>query len=201
MKTTLNLYHESCRERKLNFNFAQFIVLLIVCILLVGLIKGVLVNEAHEMAEKKTAADAKLLAKKHELSQLLVQLQANRVPEEKLRKKEHLSKQVADKQRLVTNLNQIDLGLVVSFSELMLGLSKADTEQISLSEFSIVNGKLNIKGQASYSDSVPRWLTRVQATTELHMVSFTTVDITQQKNIFLFELSNIGLNKKTKDRK
>lgn len=201
MKKTLNLYHASCQPEKLNFNFMQLIIVFVVCILLVGLAQTLLINRASNMEEKEIIALNKLLALQDELSTLVIKVQANRAPENKVNEKNQLIMEVAAKRGLLSNLNQIDLGLLVSFSELMLGLAKADTEQVSITTFYISNGKLDIQGNASQSNSVPIWLSSIQTTTELHFVSFSAVNIIEQENNFLFQLSNVGLKAKAKGSK
>lgn len=201
MKNNVNLYHVSCRPKKLKFSFVQLIMLFVACLLLVAIINVAVVQRDNSMMAKKEKVTKTIAAMQSELSALVVKLQANRAPNEKVLEKQQLIAEVATKQRLLNNLNNVDLGLVVSFSELMLGLSHADIDQVSISTFSINNGKLNIQGKAMYSDSVPLWLTHVQATAELKDVSFTGVNITEQDNLFLFQLSHVALNKKVEGKK
>lgn len=201
MKKNLNLYHQSCQPKKIIFNFSQLTIVLVACILLTGLIQTLLIHRASSMEDNKAMAAEKLLVLQDNLSMLVVKMQANRAPQSKVYEKEKLTREVAAKRHLLSNLEQIDLGLVVSFSELMLGLSKADIEQVSINKFSIRNGKLNIEGKASKSDSVPLWLTNIQSTTELHAVSFRAVNITEKENAFLFKLTNVGLKAASKGRK
>lgn len=201
MKNNVNLYHVSCRPKKLKFSFVQLIMFFIACLLLVATINVAVVQRDNSMITKKEKVTKTIAAMQSELSALVVKLQANRAPNEKVLEKQQLIAEVATKQRLLNNLNNVDLGLMVSFSELMLGLSHADIDQVSISTFSINNGKLNIQGKAMYSDSVPLWLTHVQATAELKDVSFTGVNITEQDNLFLFQLSHVALNKKVEGKK
>ncbi|MDA7745861.1 PilN domain-containing protein [Psychromonas sp.] len=201
MKKSLNLYHASCQPEKIKFNFSQIIVLFIACVLLIGITQSWVIHRSSVLEDNQLMAEEELINLQNELSALVIKMQANRAPEEKVEEKVRLEFEVSVKQRLLSNLNQIDLGLEVSFSQLLLGLSKADVKDVSISRFSIKDGKLDIQGQALHSDSVPHWLTNIQSTTELDAVSFTSVDISQQDKIFLFQLSNIGLNKKSKDKK
>lgn len=179
----------------------QFIMLLMISILIVGGIQRLLMHRSDEIGRKKEVAADKLLAAQETLSMLIVKEQANRASEEKVQQKNQLIKEVAAKQRVLGSLDKIDLGLAVSFSELMLGLSKADIGQVSIDQFSVDNGKFTIQGRALHSDSVPLWLTHIQKTTELNTVSFSAVDIIEQENTFLFKLSNSDLKIKAKEQK
>lgn len=201
MKKNINLYHVSCHPAQLKFSFVQFSILCLICLLSIISLKGILVYQASVIEEKQQVASEKLDALHKELSLLTVKLQANTPPADKVREKNQLSVEVAAKQILLSNLNKIDLGLVVSFPELMLGLSKVDLDQVSIDQFSIVDGKLNIQGKAKYSDSVPLWLTRTQSIQELQKIAFEGVEITQQDGVFLFQLNNVVLAKKRKDIK
>ena len=201
MKTNINLYHASCQPKKLKCSFVQLGVLCFFCLLSLACLKGLLVYQANVMQEKQQAASNTLDSLHKELALLVVQLQANAPPLDKVIDKNQLNAEVAAKQTLLSNLNQIDLGLVVSFSELMRGLSKVDLDQVSIEQFSIVDGKLNIQGKAKYSDSVPLWLTRTQKLQELQKLAFEGVEITQQDGVFLFQLNNVALGKKSKDFK
>ena len=201
MKNNVNLYHVSCRPEKLTFSFVQLMMLFVACLLLIAAVEVVVVQRDNSMVAKKEEARKTIATMQSELSALVVQLQANRAPSAKVLEKQQLTAEIATKRRLLNNLNNVDLGLVVSFSELMFGLSQADIDQVSISKFSINNGKLTIDGKAMYSDSVPLWLTHVQATTELKDVSFTGVNITEQDNLFLFQLSHVALNKKVENKK
>lgn len=201
MKQSINLYPPSCHPEKTKFSFMQLMLLIIACLLSIAVIESFIINREDKILVKQQQAQQKSVLLEQELSSLIIQLQAKRAPQSLLQTKQLLSEDVASKQRLLRNLQQIDLGLVVSFSQLMLGISKADTEQISIMQFSINQGKLAIKGEAMHSDSVPLWLTSVQKTNELALVSFTGVEITEHKERFQFQLSNIGLYKKDRGSK
>lgn len=192
MKKSVNLYHASCKPEKKVYSFAQLVLLIIPCVIGVVALLAMTMHEADLMNKTTVAATTKSSMLSDELSALQVQLQARKAPEAKVRVKDALSKEVAAKQRLLNNLNNIDLGLIVNFSELMLGLSKANVEPVSITEFSIYGGKLNIYGEARLSDSVPLWLTKIQGTDELGDVTFSGVDIygKEDKDEFLFQLSN-----------
>ena len=72
----------------------------------------------------------------------------------------------------------------------MLGLSLADMDEISIENFSIINGVLNISGQAKSSDSLPLWLTNMQKTEQLSGIAFKTLEIMDEKEGYSFKLTN-----------
>lgn len=196
MKQTINLYPASCQPQKIKFNFMQLMLLVIVCLLSIAVVESLIIHQENKLAEQQQQLAEQSNQLQQQLADMVVQLQANRPPQSKVLEQQKLNDEVASKQRLLGNLQQIDLGLVVSFSQLMRGLSKADIEQVSINQFVINNGKLAIRGNALHSDSVPKWLTQVQATKELQAVAFTGVQIVEDKQRFKFQLSNVDLDKK-----
>lgn len=196
MKQSINLYPPSCQPQKIKFNFIQLMLLVIACLAFTAVVEGFIIHQEGKIAAKQQVVTEQSTLLQKQLADAVVQLQAKRPPQGKVQTKQKLVEEVASKQRLLRNLQQIDLGLVVSFSELMLGLSKADIEQVSIAKFAINNGKLSIAGNALHSDSVPMWLTQLQTTSELKEVAFTGVEIVEDKHRFKFQLSNIDLDKK-----
>lgn len=196
MKQSINLYPASCQPQKIKFNFMQLMLLIIACLLSIAIVESIIIHQENKVVQQQQQVAQQSSQLQQQLAGLVVQLQANRPPQSKVLALQKLRDEVASKQRLLGNLQQIDLGFLVSFSQLMRGLSKADIDQVSINQFVINNGKLAIRGDALQSDSVPRWLTQVQATSELKAVAFTGVEIVKNKNRFKFQLSNIDLDKK-----
>ncbi len=133
---------------------------------------------------------ALLTEKQTELSSLVVELQKKRAPEHLIRQQQALQSEVKAKQRLLNSLSGIDVQVVTNFSKLMRGLAAADMKEISIEGFSIVTGNMNITGKAKYSNSVPLWLTQIQATDELSGLSFEELNITDESAYYSFQLSN-----------
>ena len=80
----------------------------------------------------------------------------------------------------------------MSFPILMKGLSLAKMNTISITAFSIVDGRLNISGTAKYSDSVALWLNQFQEIKELSNVSFDKLILSARnhRQDFSFKLTN-----------
>ena len=102
-----------------------------------------------------------------------------------------LEAEIAGKQRLLESLSGVEFGVVVSFSDLMRGLALANIDTLSIDKFSVQQGRLNISGKAKNSDSVPLWLTKIQATDELSEIAFKKLQIHDKENHFSFNLSNV----------
>ena len=192
MKKQINLYQPSCYPKREKATFKQFLTLLGICLFSV-LVLYLILNKQFVNTQEIAQQNKALLTKKQsELSVLVTELQNNRAPESKVRKQLALQAEVEVKQRLLANLAGVELGVTVSFSELMRGLSLANMRSISIDNFSIIDGRLNISGQAERSDSVPLWLTKIQTTKELSGIAFEKLKISDADNAkgFFFQLSN-----------
>ncbi|WP_028862444.1 hypothetical protein [Psychromonas aquimarina] len=190
MKKQINLYQPSCYPVRAKATFKQFLLLLGVCVSSALILNLFL---ADQYAEKQAAAQAhkKVLSEKQsELSLLITEVQKKRTPAHKTRELLALQDEIDAKQRLLGSLAGIDIGVVVSFSELMRGLSLADTNNVSINHFSVINGRLNISGLAKQSDSVPLWLSKIQKTDELADIAFSELQILGEAGHFSFQLSN-----------
>ncbi|WP_019614564.1 hypothetical protein [Psychromonas ossibalaenae] len=197
MKKQINLYQPSCYPIREKATFKQFLLLLGICLSSALILHLFL---ADQYAEKQSAAQAhkKVLdAKQSELSLLITEVQKKRTPAHKTRELLALQDETAAKQRLLGSLAGIDIGVVVSFSELMRGLSLADTNSVSINSFSVMNGRLNIAGVAKQSDSVPLWLSKIQETDELADITFSQLQILGEAGRFSFQLTNNGKKKST----
>lgn len=198
MKKQINLYQPSCYPRRQKFTCRQFVFLAAVCLFVVLALHLVLNNQFAKTQVIAAQHQALLAVKQGELAALVTKLQNNRAPDAKIRQQLALQAEVDAKQRLLGSLSGIDLAVVVSFSELMRGLSLASMSAISIDHFSIIDGRLNISGQAKESDSVPLWLTKIQTTNELAGIAFERIKIAENPRGFSFQLSNNPANKTEK---
>jgi len=198
MKKQINLYQPSCYPRREKLTCRQFVFLAAVCLLMALALHLILHNRAAKKEAIAGQHKALLVVKQEELAALVIKLQNNRPPASKIRQQLALQDEVVAKQRLLASLAGIELGVVVGFSELMRGLSLANMEAISIDNFSIMDGRLNISGQAKESDSVPIWLTKIQNTNELAGIAFEKIKLYENARGFSFQLSNSPANKKGK---
>jgi Tfp pilus assembly protein PilN len=190
MKNQINLYHESCFPERPLATFKQFVVLMGACILVVALIKIVFNHQAANIQKAIQAQQMQLETQQQQLATLLDRLQSQRAPQSKLRELDFLEAEISGKKRLLGSLSGVELGVVISFSDLMRGLSLANIDSLSIDKFSVQQGRLNITGKAKNSDSVPLWLTNIQSTDELSEIAFTTLQIHDKDSYFSFDLSN-----------
>lgn len=199
MKKQINLYQPSCYPKREKVTFKQFLLLAGLSALLLLVSQLYLGNQLSNAEQRVAQHKASLKLKEDDLLLLVAKLQKKRAPESKIREQLALQTEVETKQRLLQSLSGIELGITVSFSELMRGLSLARMGSISIDSFSIVEGRLNISGQAKESDSVPLWLSKVQATKELTGVAFETLKISDSGEGFSFQLSNSFASKTAKE--
>lgn len=192
MKKQINLYQPSCYPKREKATFKQFLILFALCFFSLAALYLIINKQLADTQERTRQHKALLIKKQSELSALITELQNNRAPESKLQQQRALQDEIAVKQRLLASLAGVELGETVSFSALMRGLSLAHTGTVSINNFSIIDGRLNISGQARESDSVPRWLTKIQTTQELSGIAFETLTISDSVNSkgFSFQLSN-----------
>lgn len=190
MKIQVNLYQPSCYPKREKGTLAQFLGLCIVCISLTLLAYFVSSFQTQALQEKLSSHRVSLSDKQSVLSDLVAQLQKKRAPEEKLRLYSRLQKEIAAKQNLLNSISGIDVQDLVSFSQLMRGLSYANMDDLTINHFSMVGGVLNIRGDAKHSDSVPLWLSNLQVTKELSGVAFKSLSIEEKKGFFSFQLTN-----------
>jgi len=191
MKKQINLYHESYFPKRQLATFKQFVVLLGVSLVALVLLNVVLNQQLSNIKKNMQAQQTEVKAKQQQLSSLLTRLQSQRAPQSKLREQSLLEAEIAGKQRLLESLSGVEFGVVVSFSDLMRGLALANIDTLSIDKFSVQQGRLNISGKAKNSDSVPLWLTKIQATDELSEIAFKKLQIHDKENHFSFNLSNV----------
>lgn len=192
MKTQINLYQPSCYPKREKATFIQFLGLLGCCILAVLVLHLFLNKQLTDAQEKNIQHKDLLVEKQAQLRSLVAKMQNNRALDVKVHEQTVLEDEIKAKRMLLTSLSGIELGTTVNFSTLMRGLSLAEMKSISISEFSIINGRLNILGQAKKSDSVTLWLTSILKNKELSNISFEKLkilDIDDGKG-FSFELTN-----------
>lgn len=192
MKKQINLYQPSCYPRREKATFKQFLTLLGIC-LFSTLVLCLILNKQFVTLQETTQQHQTLQIKKqNELSLFVNKLQNHHTPESKLQRQLALQDEIKAKQHLLASLAGIELHVTVSFSELMRGLSLANTSAVSIHDFSIIDGRLNITGQAKQSDSVPLWLTKLRTIKELSGITFEKLTISDSgdSNGFFFQLSN-----------
>jgi hypothetical protein len=193
MKKQVNLYQPSCYPKREKGTFPQFLAVFVVCFSLSLLTYFFSAYQTQSIKEKlanhKVSNDQKQLV----LSELVVELQKKRAPDEKLRLHSRLQNEVTAKQRILASIASIDVEDLVSFSALMRGLSYANMEDLSINHFTMKEGILNIRGDAKHSDSVPLWLANLQVTDELSAVSFKAISIEEVNGFFSFKLTNSEL--------
>ncbi|WP_022940968.1 hypothetical protein [Psychromonas hadalis] len=199
MKIQLNLYHPSCYPKREKATFRQLLSLLTLCISASLLCYFVVNKQAQTLNELILIQKIQLTDKQLQLSDLVVELQKNRAPDNKLRQHATLQSEIKAKQRLLSSLAGIDLQEQLSFSALMRGLSYADMPDVTLHRFSMVEGILNIEGDAKQSDSVPLWLSNMQVTAALPSVAFNALSISEQRGFFTFQLTNSKLKGKNSE--
>lgn len=189
MKNKINLYQPSCYPKREKVTFKQFAVFASVCLLWL-ISTPFFANQGVDSAKQKMQSqESKLVAKQEQLNLLVIELKKNRAPDSKVREQLALQKDIQAKQQLMVTLSEIDIE-IISFSELMKGLSMATTDAISINKFSIIDGRLNIAGYAKQGDSVPLWLSKVQTTDELMHIAFEQINISEDKQGFTFSLTN-----------
>ena len=192
MKTQINLYQPNCYPKREKATFKQFIIVVVLCIISVTALVLVLQNQLVSLQNRSENHKVMMTEKQSELSQLVMQLQNNRVPEVKVKQQRDLKEEITARQNLLASLSGVELSMTLSFSDLMIGLSNADLATISIEQFSIIDGRLNIIGKAKYSDSVALWLTKAQSTAELSEISFEkmAMNYMDEQQVFLFKLIN-----------
>jgi len=193
MKIQVNLYQPSCHPKREKATFAQFLALCAICLFVAVSSYLLVAQQTKSDNEKLISHQASITEQQLMLSNLVAELQKNRAPDGKLRLHSRLEKEVKAKQRMLSTLTNIDIKELVSFSALMRGLSHADMADLSINHFSMVAGVLNVEGAAKQSDSVPLWLSNIQATKELSTVAFKAISITEQQGVFSFQLTNSDL--------
>lgn len=198
MKKQINLYQPSCYPKREKATFRQLTLLTVFCVFTALLLQFILNKQRANIQEAAEQHRALLTVKQNELLTLQNKMQNNHAPDAKIREQLALQRDVQTKQRLLGNLAGIEVANVVSFSELLRGLSLAHINSISINSFSIIDGRLNIAGQAEKSDSVPLWLTKIQKTDELAGVAFQTLKISENAGGFYFQLTNGAENKAAK---
>ncbi len=197
MKNQVNLYQPSCYPKREKATFTQFLLLFVVC-LITSILSYFVVNNQTKSVNERLLNHKTLIANQQLLlSDLVVELQKKRAPDEKLRLFSQLQNEVTAKQRLLVTLAGIDIKESVSFSQLMRGLSYADMPDLTINRFSMVAGTLNISGDAKQSDSLPLWLSNIQLTKELSNVAFGALSIEEQKGFFTFQLTNSDIKGKS----
>lgn len=190
MKKQINLYQPSCYPKREKATFRQLALLSAFCVFSALALLFIL-NKQQANTEEETKLQSRLLTvKQDELLKLQNKLQKNHAPDAKIHEQLVLQNEVQAKQRLLDNLAGIEVANVVSFSELLRGLSLAHIKGISIESFSIIDGRLNIAGKAEKSDSVPLWLTKIQKTNELAGVAFQTLEISENAGVFYFQLTD-----------
>ena len=192
MKKQINLYQPSCYPKREKATFKQFLFLSGICFFSVLTLFFILNKQLLNTGELTEQQQRLVTKKQGELNVLVTKLQNKRVPEAKLRQQLALQDEIKVKQRLLASLAGIELNVTLSFSELMRGLSLANSDAVSINNFSLNDGRLNISGQARQSDSVPLWLTKIQTTKELSGIAFEKLTISDAHNNkgFFFQLSN-----------
>lgn len=196
MKKKINLYQPSCYPKREKATFAQFSLLLLICLSLSVVSYFIVSHQSQSLADKLLAHQKSVSGQQIELSDLVVELQQKRAPDDKLRLHSALEDEIKAKQRLLASIAGMDVTELVSFSELMRGLSYAYKSDLSINHFSMVSGVLNIAGDAKHSNSVPLWLSNIQVTKELSAVAFKSLSIEEEKGFFTFKLTNSDLKGK-----
>lgn len=190
MKKQINLYQPSCYPKREKATFSQLLLLLLICVATPLLAYFITTGQTSALNEELLTHKVLLTDQQLQLADLVVELQKNRAPDEKLRAHSVLQNEINAKQRLLASLAGIDVKELVSFSALMRGLSYADMPDLAINRFSMIEGVLNIKGDAKQSDSVPLWLSNVQVTKELSALAFKELSIKEEKGFFTFQLTN-----------
>lgn len=190
MKKQINLYQPSCYPKREKATFKQFLSLVAVCLIAVSLLNFILTQQAQKTEMQVLQHQSILKNKEKQLSELSIKLQSNKAPESKTRELMALQAEIKGKQDLLDSLANIELAVTASFSKLMLGLSLADMKDISIENFSIISGVLNLSGKTRNSDSLPLWLTNMQKTEQLSGIAFKTLEITDEEEGYSFKLSN-----------
>jgi len=196
IKKQVNLYQSSCYPKREKATFSQLLLLFAVCFSASVASYFVVNNQTQSVNERLLNHKVSIANQQLVLSDLVVELQKKRAPDEKLRLFSQLQSEVTAKQRLLVTLAGIDIKETVSFSQLMRGLSYADMPDLTINQFSMVSGTLNISGDAKQSDSLPLWLSNIQLTKELSNVAFGALSITEQKGFFTFQLTNSDIKGK-----
>lgn len=193
MKTQVNLYQPSCYPKREKATFSQFIGLLILCIS-VSLLSYFIANyQTASLQKKLSEQQQKATEQQVVLAQLVAELQKKRAPDDKLRLHSRLQSEVTAKQRLLASITGMDIEHRVSFSALMRGLSNANMDELTITYFSMVDGVLNITGDAKHSNSVPLWLANLQVTEDLSDIAFKALFIEETSGVFSFKLTNSEL--------
>lgn len=190
MRKQINLYQVSCYPKREQATFKQFLSVVAICLFSVFLLNFILAQQAEKIENLILQHKEVLKEKNFQLSVLLTKQENNRAPESKRRELVALQEEIKGKKMLLDSLANIELAVTTSFSKLMLGLSLADMDDISINAFSIINGVLNISGQAKESDSLPLWLTNMQKTEHLSGIAFKTLELTDEKEGYSFKLVN-----------
>jgi len=190
MKTQINLYQPSCYPKREKASLLQFIIVSFVCLSLSISSYFIMRYQTQSLNEQLAAHKVKAANQQLKLSELAVELQKMPKPDAKIRQHAALQKEVIAKQYLIASIADIDVQDLVSFSALMRGLSNANMPELTLNHFSMVEGVLNISGDAQHSNSVPLWLANMQKTKELSGVAFMALSIEEVENFFTFKLTN-----------
>lgn len=159
----VNLYQDELRKQELNFSAAQLAQLSLVLILVFALVSGFkfwqLQQQQHALAEQQQKQQ-QAMAELQQLQQALATRQKDLSLAKQLDEK---SRELANKQKVLTILSQDEFGNTHGFSSYMTGLARQRLEGLWLTRLRIAEGGTDISmfGTTSSPSLLPKYLQRL----------------------------------------
>lgn len=129
-------------------------------ILLVLMVVGALLGRWYVAAQQTTAAEltAQNAQVQRHVKQLQEQLQQAQHDQQLLREIESLQEKIAQRRRLMTQLQQLTQASQASFAQVLTDLARVDSEQVWLTRIVLANYEMTLQGQTTVANALPQWL-------------------------------------------
>ncbi len=178
-KLRVNLFSESLLPPKLKLSFARMCIgalALFILMLTANIISYVCVSDLTEQKKALVAEKQKISKEKDKLEQQVI----NHKPSETLvAEVDLLSQQILLKQRLLSELGNLQQVTSLGYSSLLTDLATVANNNIWLQRIYVTEGQFEFEGFSSDPSSVPLWVDRLKHVETLKGQKFSTLTMSR----------------------
>jgi Tfp pilus assembly protein PilN len=188
VKSQINLLHQEFRPHFQLVCGAHLISLVVVALTLSSLAYAGLTYLQSDIDSQK-AAIKKTIQKNQQVMEELTDELTSRVPDPILvNKLAELKLKAGERSQLLANLKKLSGLKKRSFSTLFDGLAHAQSNKLWLTEFSVTQDKMNVKGVLTQPNALPSWINNLSSTEFFKGQTFNVASLLRDEGILSFEL-------------
>lgn len=189
MKTRINLYLPELRPVKEVLPLSSSVLYMVMSVVITLCIIGGFSYVNQQLRAEQQILNSELIVQESRLTEKAAELAAVTTNTPLLKKIDKTKADIIQKDTILEALKH-QFAVNVGFAELFTGLAEIEMKDVWLTDIKSKSGKLSFTGKALDAETVPQWITAIEASPIFMGQSFSTLELLREDTLVTFTLHN-----------